>query len=96
MQAARNTAPREVADEVRMQEKRAAQKNVREETALKTKMAKDKQQKNVVVLVCSKLLVSGVAALWLHPSGRAGCCPLCVCSGPWFSLFIGSDIPLCH
>ena len=96
MQAARNTAPREVADEVRMQEKRAAQKNVREETALKTKIAKDKQQKNVVYLVRSKPLVSGVAALWLHPSGRAGCCPLCVCSGPGFLLFIGSQFPLCH
>ena len=78
MQAARNTAPREVADEVRMQEKRAAQKNVREETALKTKIAKDKQQKNVVWLVRSKPLFPGVAALWLHPSGRAGCCPLCL------------------
>ena len=48
MQAARNTAPREVADEVRLQEKRAAQKAVREDEALKTKIAKDRQQHNVV------------------------------------------------
>ena len=65
-----------------MQEKRAAQKNVREETALKTKIAKDKQQKKVLYLVRPKPLFSGFAALWLHPSGRAGCCPLSVCSGP--------------
>lgn len=51
MQAARSTAPREVADEVRMQEKRAAQKTVREETALKTKIAKDKEQQEVVWMV---------------------------------------------
>ena len=47
LQAARATAPREVADEMRMQEKRAAQKMVREETALKTKIAKDKEQQMV-------------------------------------------------
>ena len=39
MQAARSTAPREVADEVRLQEQRAAQKAVREDEALKTKIA---------------------------------------------------------
>ncbi len=65
VQAARNTAPREVADEVRMQEKRAAQKNVREETALKAKIAKDKQQKDVVWQVGSKPL-SPAVVLWLH------------------------------
>ena len=48
LQAARATAPREVADEVRMQEKRAAQKTVREETALKAKIAKDKEGQEVV------------------------------------------------
>ncbi len=53
VQAARATAPREVADEVRMQEKRAAQKTVREETALKTKIAKDKEQLEVVWTVRS-------------------------------------------
>ena len=48
MQAARSTAPREVADEVRLQEKRAARKAVREDEALKTKIAKDRQQHDVV------------------------------------------------
>lgn len=57
-QAARATAPREVADEVRMQEKRAAQKTVREETALKTKIAKDKEQLEVVWTVRCLLLAT--------------------------------------
>ena len=51
MQAARSTAPREVSDAVKAAEKRAAQKTVREETALKTKIAKHKQQFEVEWLV---------------------------------------------
>ena len=62
MQAARATAPREVADEVRMQEKRAAQKTVREETALKTKIAKDKEGLEVVWTVRSLPLATVIAA----------------------------------
>jgi len=51
MQAARSTAPREVSDAVKTAEKRAAQKTVREETALKAKIAKHKQQFQVEWLV---------------------------------------------
>ena len=48
MQAARSTAPREVADEVRLQEKRKRDKQVREEASMKAKVQKEREKRDVV------------------------------------------------
>ncbi len=48
VQAARSTAPREVADEVRLQEKRKRDKQVREEASMKAKVQKERQKRDVV------------------------------------------------
>ena len=80
MQAARSTAPREVADEVRLQEKRAARKAVREDEALKTKIAKDRQQHDVVWQVwpcANSCLISSAPcddAQFLLPLSNKACC----------------------
>ncbi len=48
LQAARSTAPREVADEVRLQEKRKRDKQVREEASMKAKVQKEREKRDVV------------------------------------------------
>ncbi|CAL8467194.1 g6730 [Coccomyxa elongata] len=48
VQAARSTAPREVADEVRLQEKRKRDKQVREEASMKAKVQKEREKRDVV------------------------------------------------
>jgi hypothetical protein len=47
-QAARSTAPREVADEVRLLEKRKRDKQVREEASMKAKVQKERAKRDVV------------------------------------------------
>ena len=47
-QAARASAPREVADEVRSQEKRARVRAVREEASMKAKAAKAREKQEVL------------------------------------------------
>lgn len=48
IQAARSTAPREVADEVRLLEKRQRDKEVRENASMKAKVQKEREKRDVV------------------------------------------------